>query len=56
MDKWGRMQGQAESKGKKLPVIDCIIAATAIDHGMTVATRNVADLELCGAVVRNPWE
>ena len=56
MDKWGRILGQAETKGKKLPVIDSMIAATAIHHGMTVATRNVSDLELCGAVVRDPWE
>lgn len=56
IDRWGRMQGGSESEGKTLPVIDSLIAATAIHHGMTISTRNVSDLELCGASVRNPWE
>jgi toxin FitB len=37
------------------PVRDGLIAATALVHGMTVATRNVADFEPTGAVVLNPW-
>lgn len=38
------------------PVRDCLIAATALVHGMTVVTRNVADLDPCGALLLNPWE
>ena len=34
---------------------DALIAATAIVHGMTVVTRNVADVETTGAAVVNPW-
>jgi predicted nucleic acid-binding protein len=34
---------------------DALIAATAIVHGMTVATRNVADFEPTGVAVFNPW-
>lgn len=34
---------------------DALIAATAITHGMTVVTRNVADFEPTGALVLNPW-
>ena len=34
---------------------DALIAATAIAHGMTVVTRNVADFETAGAAVANPW-
>ncbi len=34
---------------------DALIAATALMHGMTVATRNVADYEATGAPVINPW-
>jgi predicted nucleic acid-binding protein len=37
------------------PVQDALIAATALVHGMTVATRNVADFEPTGAEVLNPW-
>jgi predicted nucleic acid-binding protein len=35
---------------------DALIAATALVHGMTVVTRNVADFEATGASVLNPWE
>ncbi|MDR2129511.1 MAG: type II toxin-antitoxin system VapC family toxin [Burkholderiaceae bacterium] len=35
---------------------DAYIAATALVHGMTVATRNVADFQSTGVPVLNPWE
>jgi toxin FitB len=35
---------------------DALIAATALVHGLTVATRNVADFERTGVGVFNPWE
>jgi toxin FitB len=38
------------------PVRDGLIAATALVHGMTVVTRNVADFEQTGVAVVNPWE
>ena len=34
---------------------DALIAATALVHGMTVVTRNVADFERTGASLLNPW-
>jgi toxin FitB len=34
---------------------DALIAATALVHGLTVATRNVADFEGMGVAVLNPW-
>ena len=34
---------------------DALIAATAFVHGLTVATRNVADFEGMGVGVLNPW-
>ena len=34
---------------------DALIAATALVHGMTVATRNIADYEATGAPLVNPW-
>jgi hypothetical protein len=37
------------------PVRDGLIAATALVHGMTVVTRNVADFEPTGVVTLNPW-
>jgi toxin FitB len=34
---------------------DALIAATALVHGLTVATRNIADFERTGVGVLNPW-
>jgi predicted nucleic acid-binding protein len=39
-----------------LGIIDGLIAATAIDHDLVVATRNVKDFSGLGVVVFNPWE
>ncbi|EQD50953.1 Plasmid stability-like protein, partial [mine drainage metagenome] len=36
-------------------VRDGLIAATALVHGMTVVTRNVADFEPTGVLTINPW-
>lgn len=35
---------------------DSLIAATALVHGMTVVTRNVADFEPTGVEIFNPWQ
>jgi hypothetical protein len=35
---------------------DALIAATALIHGLTVATRNVPDFEPTGVALVNPWE
>jgi toxin FitB len=53
---WGRLQGEGEQAGEKLPVMDSLIAATAAAHGLIVVTRNVRDIERCGVRVCNPWE
>jgi len=37
-------------------VRDGLIAATALVHGMTVVTRNVADFEPTGVPILNPWD
>ena len=34
---------------------DALIAATALVHGMTVVTRNVADFEPTGVALHDPW-
>lgn len=54
--RWGLLVGSAERRGMRLPVIDSLIAATAITHGLAVATRNSEDMIRCGAEALNPWE
>jgi predicted nucleic acid-binding protein len=50
-DRWGRL-----TAGSSLPVIDGLLAATALVHGLTLATRNVKDIEGTGVPVVNPFE
>jgi len=52
---WGKIQSIAEKKGKPMPAIDSLIAATGIAHGMMVVTRNISDMEQSGVDLFNPW-
>ena len=54
--RWGTLTGESENRGRPLPVIDSLMAATALIHGFTVVTRNVEDFERCGATCFNPWD
>jgi len=53
--RWGMLTGTAERKGRPLPVIDSLIAATAVAHDLTVVSRNAMDFERCGVPCLNPW-
>lgn len=53
---WGKIQGEAEQQGKKMSVIDSLIASTGIIYDCVIVTRNVADIELSGCKIFNPWE
>jgi len=53
---WGTLLGNSERRGKKLPVMDSLIASTAAVHNLTVVTRNIRDMQQCQAKVFNPWE
>jgi len=52
--KW--VEGDLKERFKGLPVIDSLIAATAIEENLTVVTRNTKDIESSGAMLINPWE
>jgi predicted nucleic acid-binding protein len=53
---WGELTGRLRTRGVQLAIIDGLIAATAIQHGMHVVTRNVKDFEPTGVLIVNPWE
>lgn len=53
---WGRMAARCEQDGKPLPVIDGMLGATAIVHGLSVVTRNTSDIARTGAPIIDPWE
>lgn len=50
-DHWGRLEAE-----RPLPVIDGLLAATARELGLTVATRNAKDFAGTGVKVVNPFE
>mgnify|MGYP002641644890 CR=1 FL=1 len=52
---WGELAAKAATAGRPLPAIDCLIAATAIQHGLHLMTRNVADFEPTGVLLVNPF-
>ncbi len=49
--RWGEL-----SAGKSLPVIDTLIAATAISRGLTLVTRNTRDVQSTGVPLVDPWQ
>jgi predicted nucleic acid-binding protein len=53
---WGEIAARGERKGRPIPAVDGLIAATALRHGLHLMTRNVADFELTGVLLVNPWE
>jgi toxin FitB len=53
-DRWGRLVAQADLKSR-LPVIDGLLAATALQHNLTLVTRNTKDVAETGVPVFNPW-
>jgi predicted nucleic acid-binding protein len=53
--RWGQLVADLKRKGKTLPVLDSMIAATALVHGLTVATHNVRDFRTAGVSVVDPF-
>ena len=52
----GRLAGERDQQGMTLPVADGLIAATAIEHGLTLVTRNVKDFAGLDLSLLNPWQ
>ncbi len=50
-----RLRANARRSGRVLRLADALIAGTAIDHGLTLVTRNIKDFEDLDIDVFNPW-
>ena len=53
--RWAKLAVDLKQKGDKLPLLDSMIAATALQHDLTVATRNTRDFNKTGVQVLNPF-
>ena len=56
MQTWGEMISQLEQKGRVLPFIDSLIAATVLVHRLILVTQNEKDFAGTGAKVLNIWK
>ena len=54
-NRWGLLAAQAKSRGKPLPVIDGLLAATALQYNLTVVSRNASGFANTRVPVINPW-
>ena len=52
---WGDLMALAKRSGRGLASMDGLIAATAIAHQLTLATRNIKDFEGFGIDIIDPW-
>lgn len=54
-DIYGRIMGSAKLEGRRMEAADGMIAATALRHDASIATRNVSHFKVEGLIVINPW-
>jgi predicted nucleic acid-binding protein len=54
-DRWGQLAGFLAAQGSPLPVIDGLLAATALHHNLTLVTRNTSDVARTRVGVFDPW-
>jgi predicted nucleic acid-binding protein len=52
---YGAVLKTRRSLGRPIDEMDALIAATALVHGATLATRNISDFESTGIALINPW-
>ena len=55
-ERWGVLEGKRQLVGRPLHVPDAQIAATALEHGLTLVTRNSKDFAGLSFTILNPWD
>jgi predicted nucleic acid-binding protein len=53
--RWAELLAKLRHTGASMPIKDSMIAATALTHGLTVATRNSRDFAKSGVAIVNPF-
>ena len=54
--RWAKLVVDLKQKGATMPLLDGMIAATALQHDLTIATRNTRDFKKAGVKTLNPFE
>jgi predicted nucleic acid-binding protein len=54
-ERWGELSGSAAARRAPLPVIDGLLAATALVHDLTFVTRDSKHLDATGVAFFDPW-
>jgi len=55
-ERWGWLSAEAKTRGRSLPVIDGLLAATALHHNLVLVSRNVTDFLTTSVPILNPWQ
>ncbi len=53
--RWAELLAHLRTRGRPMPIKDSLIAATALTHGLSLATRNRRDFEACGVELVDPF-
>jgi predicted nucleic acid-binding protein len=53
-ERWGHLAARTRKQGVTLAVMDGVIAATALEHGLTLVTRNTKDYAGLGVIIIDP--
>jgi len=53
--RWAQLLVDVKTQGHTLPLLDSMIAATALTHDLTLATRNTRDFQKTGVKLVDPF-
>ncbi len=53
--RWAKLVAELRTGGRSMPIKDSMIAATALHHGLIVATRNERDFQHAQVKIHNPF-
>jgi toxin FitB len=53
--RWAKLVVDLRQRGKTMPLLDGMIAATALQHDLTIATRNTRNFKKAGLKVFDPF-
>ena len=54
-ERWGHLTGNCRARGQTLPVVDGLLADTALHYDLIFVTRNVKDMQATGVNTLDPW-